>query len=95
LRVNNGKLPTNTNTFMILTSLLLTTYCYDGHEGYDGYDGYDSHDSHNGHNGHNGHDGHDGHDGHGVTAIDALTEPVGTLTTIDVNKSTQNNLLDR
>jgi hypothetical protein len=86
LRVNNGKLPTNTNTFMILTSLLLTTYCYDGHEGYDGYDGYDSHDSHDSHNGHNG---------HGVIMIDALTEPVGTLTTIDVNKSTQNNLLDR
>jgi hypothetical protein len=77
---------------MILTSLLLTTNCYDSHEGYDGYDGYDSHDSHNSHNGHNG---HDGHDSHGVITIDALTEPVGTLTTIDVNKSTQNNLLDR
>jgi hypothetical protein len=68
LRVNNGKLLTNTNTFMILTSLSLTTYCYDGHNS---------------------------HDSHGVITIDALAEPVGTLTTIDVNKSTQNNLLDR
>jgi hypothetical protein len=68
---------------MILTSLSLTTYCYDGH------------DSHNSHNGHNGHNGHNSHDGHGVITIDALAEPVGTLTTIDVNKSTQNNLLDR
>jgi hypothetical protein len=40
-------------------------------------------------------DGHDGHDGHGVIAIDALTEPVGTLTTMAVDQSTQNNLLDR
>jgi hypothetical protein len=68
---------------VILTSLLLTTYCYDGYKGYGGYDGYD------------GYDGHDSHDGHGVIAIDALTEPFGTLTTTDVNKSTQNNLLDR
>jgi hypothetical protein len=45
LRVDDGKPPVNTNTFVISTSPLLSTH---------------------------------GHDGHGVTAIDALTEPVET-----------------
>lgn len=38
-------------------------------------------------------DGHDGHDS--TVAVDALTEPVGTLTTMAVDDATQTNLLDR
>jgi hypothetical protein len=51
LRVDDGKPPTNTNTFVISTGPSLTTHGHDGHEGHDGHDGYDGHESHDGHDG--------------------------------------------
>jgi hypothetical protein len=79
LRVDDGKPPADTNTFVVTTGPSLTSL---------------AHNSHNGHDG-NEHDGYDGHDDNGVIAIDALTEPVGTLTTMAVDDATQTNLLDR
>jgi hypothetical protein len=35
LRINDGKAPANTDTFVVATSLLLTTLSYDGHDGRD------------------------------------------------------------
>jgi hypothetical protein len=68
LRVDNGKPPANTDTFVISTGSLLTTL---------------------------DHDGHDRHNSHDVIAIDALTEPVGTLSTMAVDDTTQTELLNR
>jgi hypothetical protein len=62
LRVDDGKPPANTDTFVISTGRSLTTL---------------------------------DHDGHDVIAIDARTEPAGTLTTMAVDDTTQTNLLDR
>jgi hypothetical protein len=65
LRVDYGKPPVNTDTFVISTGLSLPSL------------------------------NHDSHDGHDVIALDALTKPVGTLTTKGVDEATQTNLLDR
>jgi hypothetical protein len=87
LRVDDGKPPADTNTFVVTTGPSLTSLAHHGHNDHNS-------NKHNGDNGDNGHDDHDGHDNDGVIATDTHAEPVGTLTTMAVDDATQTNLLD-
>jgi hypothetical protein len=86
LQVDDGKPPVNTDTFVILTGPSLTLLDHDGHDG---------HDRHESYNGPEDHDNHDGRDHDGTIAIDARNEPVGALSTMAVDDTTQTDLLNR
>ena len=84
LRVDDGRPPADTNTFVISTGPPRMSPDHD--------DGYHCHD---GHDGHDDHDGHDGHDEDDSIAIDAHTGPADALTTMAVDDTTQTDLLNR
>jgi hypothetical protein len=88
LRIDDSNPPTNINTIVTSTGLSLN---YDVHEVQDvrNDDGHDIHDVSD------GHDCYDTHDNDSTIAIDARAELLGTLSTMAVDDTTHNDLLNR